>query len=111
MKKNGSGITFINDHNKYPKSYSEYIDQSEKYLKMYNSIEKYLSRDLTYSKFKQNLSSVYEKDRRNAVAKLMTLNFFYDALKNNSKNPEFWTDILYLGMKVGDRFAPHAKIS
>jgi len=41
----------------------------------------------------------------------MTLNFFHDALKGNEKNQEFWTDILYLGMKVGKRFAPHAKIS
>tara|TARA_B000000437_G_scaffold40501_1_gene27942 strand:+ start:48 stop:1472 length:1425 start_codon:yes stop_codon:yes gene_type:complete len=111
MKKNGSGITFVNDHNKYPQSYSEYIDQSDKYLKMYESIKKYLNKNITYSEFKDNLSSAYEKDKRNAIAKLMTLNFFHDALKNNSKNPEFWTDILYLGMKVGDRFAPHAKIS
>ena len=111
MKKNGSGITFVNDHNKYPQSYSEYIDQSDKYLKMYESIKKYLNKNMTYSEFKDNLSSAYEKDKRNAVVKLMTLNFFHDALKNNSKNPEFWTDILYLGMKVGDRFAPHAKIS
>lgn len=111
MKKNGSGITFVNDHNKYPQSYSEYIDESDKYLKMYESIKKYLNKNVTYSEFKDNLSSAYEKDKRNAVVKLMTLNFFYDALKNNSKNVEFWTDILYLGMKVGDRFAPHAKIS
>lgn len=111
MKKNGSGITFVNDHNKYPQSYSEYIDQYDKYLKMYESIKKYLNKKVTYSEFKDNLSFAYENDKRNAIAKLMTLNFFHDALKNNSKNPEFWTDILYLGMKVGDRFAPHAKIS
>ena len=41
----------------------------------------------------------------------MMLHFFHDTLKNNAKNPEFWTDILYLGMKVGEAFAPHAKIS
>jgi hypothetical protein len=111
MKKNGSGITFVNDHNKYPQSYSEYIDESDKYLKMYESVKTYLNKNVKYSEFKDNLSSAYEKDKRNAVVKLMTLNFFYDALKNNSKNVEFWTDILYLGMKVGDRFAPHAKIS
>lgn len=111
MKKTGSGITFANDHNKYPQSYLEYTEQDEKYLKMYESIKKYLNNNVTYSEFKDNLSSVYKKDKRNAIAKLMTLHFFHDSLKNNSKNPEFWTDILYLGMKVGDRFAPHAKIS
>jgi hypothetical protein len=41
----------------------------------------------------------------------MQLHFFHDALKNYSNKSEFWTDLLYLGMKVGDRFAPHAKIS
>ena len=110
LKKNGTGITFVNDHNKYPQSYREFTKQSDKYSKMYESLKKYLS-NKSYSEFEENLSSVYTKDKRNAIAKLMTLNFFHDALKNNSKNQEFWTDILYLGMKVGDRFAPHAKIS
>jgi len=110
LKKNGTGITFVNDHNKYPQSYSEFTNQSDKYSKMYESLKKYLS-NKSYSEFEENLFSVYTKDKRNAIAKLMTLNFFHDALKNNSKNQEFWTDVLYLGMKVGDRFAPHAKIS
>ena len=110
LKKSGSGTTFVNDHNKYPQSYMEYVNESDKYSKMFDSVKKYLS-NKSYSKFEENLSSAYKKDKRNAIAKLMTLNFFHDALKNNSKNQEFWTDILYLGMKVGDRFAPHAKIS
>ena len=110
LKRNGNGITFVNDHNKYPQSYEEFTEQSDKYSKMYESVKKYLS-NKSYSKFEENLSSVYTKDKRNAIAKLMTLNFFHDALKSNSKNQEFWIDILYLGMKVGDRFAPHAKIS
>ena len=110
LKKSGSGTTFVNDHNKYPQSYMEYVNESDKYSKMFDSVKKYLS-NKSYSKFEENLSSAYKKDKRNAIAKLMTLNFFYDALKNNSKKQEFWTDILYLGMKVGDRFAPHAKIS
>ena len=46
-----------------------------------------------------------------AQSKLMQLHFFHDALKNYSNKSEFWTDLFYLGMKVGDRFAPHAKIS
>ena len=46
-----------------------------------------------------------------AQTKLMMLHFFHDALKNYAKDAEFWTDLLYLGMKVGKRFAPHAKIS
>ena len=47
----------------------------------------------------------------------MLLTFWYDALtnysKDNDKSAEFWTDLLYTGMKVTSKgeFAPHAKIS
>jgi len=42
----------------------------------------------------------------------MFLNFFSNAfqIKNPTKQKEFWTDLLYLGMKVGKDFAPHVKI-
>ena len=44
------------------------------------------------------------------------LSFFYDAIVYSEKQKdkaEFWTEILYLGMKVSAKghFAPHAKIS
>ena len=47
------------------------------------------------------------------VTKLALLNFWYDALKNHGDDPEFWSDILYYGMKVTTKgqFGPHAKIS
>ena len=41
----------------------------------------------------------------------MHLSFFYDAIDNFGRNAEFWTDLLYAGMKMGKRYAPHAKIS
>ena len=52
----------------------------------------------------------------NGTAKLMLLTFFGNAFKitNKDKKKEFWTDILYMGMKVGGEgkgeFAPHVKI-
>jgi hypothetical protein len=44
---------------------------------------------------------------------LMELTFWYDALTKFAKDAEFWTDLLYYGMKVTSKgaFAPHAKIS
>ena len=49
-----------------------------------------------------------------SMTKLMQIDFYYDAL-NNYKTPQdyadFWIELLHLGMKVGDGFAPHAKIS
>ena len=41
----------------------------------------------------------------------MQLNFYHDAFITNKNNAEFWTDLLYFGMKMGKRFAPHVKIS
>ena len=53
-----------------------------------------------------------------AQSKLMQLNFFYDTRNQNIKtlkgkrNPaEFWTDLLFLSLKVGSAFAPHGKLS
>ena len=40
----------------------------------------------------------------------MQLHFYYDTLKKYSNDEKFWLRILYLGMKVGKIFAPHAKI-
>ena len=40
----------------------------------------------------------------------MALHFFYESLGTYAKDKEFWLRMLYLGMKVGDRFAAHAKI-
>ena len=111
LRRGSSNITFKNDHNKYPQTAQDFLDDSEKYSKMYDYVKKYFKKTNSFDEFKENLFKVYGKDKRNAIAKLMTLNFFYDSLRNKSNNPEFWTDILYLGMKVGKRFSPHAKIS
>ena len=111
LRRGGSNIKFVNDHNKYPQSIEEYVEKSKEYSKMYKFLKPYFGKQVSYSDFESNIFSLLKKDKKNAVAKLMTLSFFYDALKNFSKDAEFWTDILYLGMKVGKKFAPHAKIS
>ena len=118
--KGGSGITFANDHNNYPKSSEEFFKKPSNKLntkdfeKYYKLVKPYFKKSQNYSDFENHISSLYNKGGKNiyiAQTKLMMLHFFHDALKNNAKNKEFWTDILYLGMKVGKEFAPHAKIS
>ena len=71
--------------------------------------------------FKDKIIVLYAKDDRSAKVKLLQLNFWSDALKalNKKKDDgkdskaEWWKDLLYLGLKVGEKgmFAPHAKIS
>jgi len=47
-----------------------------------------------------------------AQSKLMQLHFFSDVITKCKRNPEeFWTDLLYLSLKVGKRFAPHGKLA
>ena len=111
LKNNGTNITFINDHNKYPKSGEEFINESSTFEDYYKVVKPYFKKTQTYSQFEKSISTLYKNKKFIAQTKLMELHFFHDALKNYSKNAEFWTDLLYLGMKVGKRFAPHAKIS
>ena len=109
--KGGSGITFTNDHNKYPISGAEFIEKSKTFEEYYKVVKPYYKKSQKYTEFQAHIISLFSNHKYIAQTKLMELHFFHDTLKNFSKNAEFWTDVLYLGMKVGKGFAPHAKIS
>ena len=114
LKSNGTNITFVNNHNEYPTTSEQFIKKSSTFEKYYKVVKPYFKKTQKYNQFEEHISNLYNEGNKGiyiAQTKLMMLHFFHDALKNNAKNPEFWTDILYLGMKVGDGFAPHAKIS
>lgn len=112
-RKPGSSATYINDWHKFPKDVDTFHKESGKYEKMYNVVKKHIGKPLDWEEFKLFIGKMYVDDKKIFVAraKLMHLHFFYDAINNYGSNSEFWTDLLYLGMKVGERFAPHAKIS
>ena len=106
---------FTNKFSDYPQNINALEDEGEDYEKMYDYITKGKNAD-SYDDFEYRIEKLYKKDKRAAVAKLMQVKFWYDALKYNEKQKdkaELWTDILYLGMKVSakGKFAPHAKIS
>ena len=106
---------FTNKFSDYPQKINALEDEGEDYEKMYDYITKGKNAD-SYDDFEYRIEKLYKKDKRAAVAKLMQVKFWYDALKYNEKQKdkaELWTDILYLGMKVSakGKFAPHAKIS
>ncbi len=112
-RKPGSNATYINDWHKFPKDVDTFHKESAKYEKMYNVVKKHIGKPLDWDAFKLFIGKMYVDDKKIFVAraKLMHLHFFYDAINNYGSDSEFWTDLLYLGMKVGKRFAPHAKIS
>ena len=106
---------FTNRFSDYPQDENALIAEGNKYKQMYNYITKG-KKAPSYADFELRIGELYDKDKRVAVAKLMQIKFWYDALKyneNQSDKAELWTDILYLGMKVSvkGKFAPHAKIS
>lgn len=104
--------SFKNDHKSYPSNAADFIRRYDEFETMYKELKKVDTTIPSFSEFKDVITLLYSDGKSNlAILKLMTLHFFSDALKNNLRNPEFWTDLLYYGMKVGNRFAPHAKIS
>ena len=125
LKHNASGVTFENKYNDYPRdsrAFDEIIQkpnsvECKKYKKWFNFVYKHSKNDYkTEVDFEEWADGVYDAYRiREKVGKtkLALLNFWYDALKNHDDDPEFWTDILYYGMKVTTKgqFAPYSKIS
>ena len=81
---------------------------------MYNSLKTNINGTRDYAEFRSRILKMYRSDnsksRAVAQSKLMQLHFFSDVL--SIKNyAEFWTDLLYLSLKVGKRFAPHGKLA
>ena len=118
MQKNGSDIKFTNDNSKYPRTDDDLYDPitsmyTTKDYKMWFNIVKnhFTNKTVTYRDFEMYIAALYE-DGYGAIAqsKLMQLHFYYDSLKTNKLGVDYWLKILYLGMKVGKIFAPHAKI-
>ena len=116
MTNNGKKkITFTNDNKDYPSTNAELFKNKTKIKTWYNVVKPYFKnfknkKDDDFITYIGGLM-IHDETRFIAQSKLMTLNFFFDAIKNYETDADFWTDLLYLGMKVGKKFAPHAKIS
>ena len=85
----------------------------KKYFTLVSKHAKDKSKILKWDEWIEALNLLYSTDVRDAKVTLMQLSFWYSALENHLKDPEFWTDMLYYGMKITSKgeFAPHAKIS
>ena len=107
---------FKNDNTQYPTTIDEFFSPNAKYStkdyqKWFTSLKKYFKTSTKYVDFEDYITKLYQDDDGPiAQSKLMQLHFYYDSLKTNNLGVDYWLKILYLGMKVGKRFAPHAKI-
>ena len=103
---NGYRITFVNKHQEYPQTAEEFYDDRRDYKSMYDKLGNRIQGTRSYDEFKSKIMTMFDSDRvKNrlvAQSKLMQLHFFSDAIVKNGDKPEFWTDLLYLSLKVGD---------
>ena len=112
---------FSKDHGDYPQTADDFAKQAAGYKTMYEFItKKHSGSAKTWNQFLLYIGGFYgngTKGKQVAVLRCMLIAFWYAALKNYSsktvESAEFWTDLLYTGMKIkpGREFAPHAKIS
>jgi hypothetical protein len=112
------GNEFKKNHTDYPKDAKTFMSKANvtKYKKYYNLVSKHAkdkSKILKWDEWIEGLDLLYIRDVRDAKVTLMQLTFWYSAISHHLKDPEFWTDMLYYGMKITSKgeFAPHAKIS
>ena len=117
MKDNG--LSFRNKHQNYPKSLSDFsktIDGRNKndYKQMFEKISNKVETNVKNStEFLQVIEDKFNSDKPFvATSKLMQLHFLDEVFKirSNKKFTEFWTDMLFLSIKKGDRFGPFGKL-
>ena len=118
------GTGFKKEQNTYPQTTDKLLEEEKEYKKMYEFITKGQQvKAKSWDEFLIYWDKMHKKNKRNAIVRLMLLYFWYAALLNfknentnkggYKKSAEFWTDLLYTGMKIqpNREFAPHAKIS
>ena len=110
---------FKKNQTNYPQTAKKFDTKQDEYKPMWELVSKHcrVTPKITWEEWVIEMNNLYNTDPRDAKVTLMQLTFWYDAItkfgKNTKKSAEFWTDMLYFGMKVTmkGQFAPHAKIS
>ena len=117
MKDNG--LSYLDKHQNYPKNLNDFvkkIDGRDKndYKQMFDRVSKKVTTNVKDSKeFLTVMEDKFNSDKPFvATSKLMQLHFLDEVFKINSdkKFTEFWTDMLFLSIKKGDRFGPFGKL-
>ena len=126
LRHNKPGVTFDNKINNYPQTENDFTDIIQKttsseykqYKKWFNFAYKHSKNDyktpkMTFEDWANNVYLAYASRPKEGIAKLSLLHFWHDALKYHDDDPEFWTDMLYFGLKIiaKGQFGPHIKIS
>ena len=105
-------VKFENNHNKYPKTISEFSDEQDKWLKLFKKINKKVDSGITVKDFIKNMRTVFSsKTKHIASSKLMQIKFISEllSLKKELQN-EIMTDMAFLAQKKGKQFGPFGKL-
>jgi len=105
-------VKFENDHNKYPKTLSEFVKEQNTWLKIFNQINKKVESNISAKEFKQNMREIFRtKEKHIASSKLMQMKFISELLKLKKEiQNEIMTDMAFLAQKKGQRFGPFGKL-
>ena len=115
MKDNGE--TFDKSNSSYPKELSDFVSNIDSYKRMFNNVNgdsNIKTNCNNATDFAKNIENLFLSGKPHvANTKLMQLTFLNQVLNfksNNKKYTEFWTDMVFLSIKKGDRFGPFGKL-
>ena len=97
----------------YPQSLGTFQEKERSYKLMFTRVNKKVETKCNNSaEFATNISNLFLSKPHVANTKLMQLTFLDQLLKitNSEKYTEFWTDMVFLSIKKGDRFGPFGKL-
>ena len=120
LKDNGVLGDFKNRHQDYPMNFDQFMTQTIKgrdlkdWKNMYNKVAKKATTNCKdVDEFVKILEKVFGSGKPwEANSKLMQMHFLSQVLDitDKTKYTEFWTDMVFLSIKKGDRFGPFGKL-
>jgi len=134
LKENNKRSTFINDWSQYPQSAAELEGTvkgtgnccftKDTWKKMIDELigDRSVTTEVSKSiDAINNIKNFYNVSQPEAISKLMQITFLVNALRIKKNPPrlgadgdeqytEFWTDMVFLSIKKGDKFGPFGKL-
>ena len=106
-------ISFEKNNRKYPQNVTEFSKDSQKYKEMFKRVNRKVDTSCgNEDEFATNIENLFMDKPYVANSKLMQLTFLDDVLSitKEEKFTEFWTDMVFLSIKKGDKFGPFGKL-
>ena len=105
--------SFEKNNRKYPQDATEFSSNSQTYKEMFKRVNKKVETDCeNENEFATNIENLFMDKPYVANSNLMQLTFIDKVLSidNKEKFTEFWTDMVFLSIKKGDKFGPFGKL-